>query len=494
MIFLNPFFWITMLGIIPLYYKVKSVNTKNIIIAVFSVIWYVRYAEWSALYLVTTIVTTWIYGYLYEKYKNSRPIHIFAWFLGIGVNLGILLVLKYNGLILTNGLNLWIPLGLSFYTFQALGYCIDIRNGNCTREKNIWQHILFLSFIPQMVTGPISRKSQLTEEFVKEKIFNYEKIVANLYRMTWGFFKKIVIANNLGVLVSSIYADYQNLSGILLAINAMLYVVQLFCDFAGCMDIAIGAAGLFGIEVVENFDKPFTGKSVSEFWRRWHMTLGTWVKDYVFYPILLFMNRKVSKGVIEKIGKKKFKKISTYVALFILWSIVGLWHGADIKYWFGNGVMYALVIIIGEVLSPISQRVLELLKIDVKSKVYGYFQMVRTFLIFCVGSMFFNLNSAEMTIKVLGRIFTNFATNLTNYAFFSGLLGNEKLKVIIGLLCMFIFLIISMFDLKLGEKIRTKNTAIRWLNYAVVIIVIFVSFILQNGGYGDSVNFIYMQF
>ena len=141
MIFLNPVFWMVMLAILPIYYKVQSINTKNVILVLFSIIWYVRYAEWSALYLLTTIATTWIYGYLYDKYKDSKSAHVFAWFIGIGVNLGILLVLKYNGLILAKGLNFWVPMGLSFYTFQALGYCIDIRNGNCEREKNIWNHI-----------------------------------------------------------------------------------------------------------------------------------------------------------------------------------------------------------------------------------------------------------------------------------------------------------------------------------------------------------------
>ena len=494
MIFLNPIFWIAMLAILPLYYKIKSINTKNIILAVFSVVWYIRYAEWGSLYLLTTIATTWIYGWIYEKYKTSKQAHVFAWFLGIGVNLGILLVLKYNGLILTDKLDLWMPLGLSFYTFQALGYCIDIRNGNCEREKNIWFHILFLSFIPQMVTGPISRKEQLVGEFKKEKSFDYERVVASLYRMTWGFFKKIVIANNIGILVSAIYADYTNVSGALLTLNAMLYVVQLFCDFAGCMDIAIGAAGLFGIEVVENFNKPFVARNVSELWRRWHMTLGTWVKDYVFYPILLWMNRNISKKLIEKIGKKRFKKLSTYIALIILWSIVGLWHGADLKYWIGNGMLYACTIILGEVLSPVFNKILAALKINTESKPYEYFQRIRTFLIFCVGNMFLNLDSTTTTVKVLARIITNFTTNISNTTFFSSLLGNEKLKVMIGLLCMVVFLIISAFDVKIGIRVRKRNIAVRWINYAIIIIIIFVSFILQNGGYGDSVNFIYMQF
>ena len=494
MIFLNPFFWMVMLAVLPIYYKVKSINTKNVILVLFSIIWYVRYAEWSALYLLATIVTTWIYGYLYEKYKDSKLAHAFAWFIGIGVNLGILLVLKYNGLILAKGLNFWVPMGLSFYTFQALGYCIDIRNGNCEREKNIWNHILFLCFIPQMVTGPISRKSQLCGEFLKEKNFDYERVIASLYRMTWGFFKKIVVANNLAVLVSAIYSDYENVSGALLTINAMLFVVQLYCDFAGCMDIAIGAAGLFGIEVVENFNKPFTAKNVSELWRRWHITLGTWVKDYVFYPILLWMNRKTSKKFVEKIGKKRFKKLSTYIALVILWSIVGLWHGADLKYWIGNGMLYACTIILGEMLTPVFTKIIAILKINTESKPYEYFQRTRTFLIFCIGNMFLNLDSTTTTVKVLGRMVTNFATNISNHAFFSSLLGNEKLKVLIGTMCMVIFLAITAFDVRLGEKIRKRNMAVRWLNYAVVIIIIFASFILQNGGYGDSINFIYMQF
>lgn len=494
MVFLNPIFWIALLVVLLIYYSVKSINTKNIILAVFSVGWYIRYAEWTSLYLLTTIATTWLYGVIYEKYKNSKPAHIFAWFLGIGVNLGILLVLKYNGLLLSNKLNLWMPLGLSFYTFQALGYCIDIRNGNCEKEQNIWRHILFLSFIPQMVTGPISRKSQLGGEFLKEKSFDYERAVSSLYRMTWGFFKKIVIANNIGILVSAIYANYDSVSGVLLAVNAMLYVVQLFCDFSGCMDIAIGAAGLFGIEVVENFNRPFTARNVSELWRRWHITLGTWAKDYVFYPILLFMNRKASKSFIERIGKKRFKRLSTYVALIILWSIVGLWHGADLKYWIGNGMLYALTIILGEILAPVFNKITTLLKINTESRPYEYFQRTRTFLIFCVGNIFFNLSSAEIAFNVLLRIATKFVSNISNHMFFSSMLESEKLKIMIGLLSMIVFFIISALEIRIKDKIRIKNTVLRWINYAGVIIIIFISFILQNGGYGDSLNFIYMQF
>lgn len=494
MIFLNPIFWISMFIVLPMYYCVNSVNIKNMILVLFSVFWYVRYAEWSSMYLLTTVVTTWIYGYLYEKYKDSKPTHIFDCFLGIGVNLGILLVLKYNGLLFSAKLNLLVPLGLSFYTFQALGYCIDIRNGNCEREKNIWNHILFLCFIPQMVTGPISRKNQLGGEFLKEKSFDYERVVASLYRMTWGFFKKIVVANNIGILVSAIYANYDSVSGALLAINAMVYVVQLFCDFSGCMDIAIGAAGLFGIEVVENFNRPFMARSVSELWRRWHITLGTWVKDYVFYPILLFMNRKTPKSFVQRLGKKNFKKVSTYLALIILWSIVGLWHGADLKYWIGNGMLYATIIIFGEALAPFFNKINTMLKIDTESKPYEYFQRTRTFLVFCVGNIFFNLSSVGMACSVLLRIGTNFVTNISNHAFYSSMLGNEKLKVIIGMIGMMIFLFISAVEINLKDAIRNRNTVIRWINYAGIIVIIFVSFILQNGGYGDSLNFIYMQF
>ena len=178
----------------------------------------------------------------------------------------------------------------------------------------------------------------------------------------------------------------------------------------------------------------------------------------------------------------------------ILWSIVGLWHGADLKYWIGNGMLYACTIILGEILTPAFTKIIAILKINTESKPYEYFQRTRTFLIFCIGNMFLNLDSTTTTVKVLGRMVTNFATNISNHAFFSSLLGNEKLKVLIGIMCMVIFLVISAFDVKLGEKLRKRNMVVRWLNYAVVIIIIFASFILQNGGYGDSINFIYMQF
>ena len=479
MLFLNPLFWVSLFIVIVPYYKIKDKNVKNALLVIFSFGWYIWYTNIVSLYLFSTIITTWFYGKIFEKSNLTGMMKTMTWCLGIGINLAILIVLKYNDLI--------------FYTFQAMGYCIDIRNGVCKPEKNFISHCLFIGFIPQLLTGPISRKEDLGKEIEKEKTFDYELIVSELYRIVFGLFKKIVVADNLAIVVNSIYNDYNQHSGLLLFINMILYVVELYADFAGSIDVSIGIAGLFGIKLTENFNKPFLAKTVSEFWRRWHITLGSWMRDYVFNPILLFFNRNIPNALRKRLGKKLSRKITTWISLLILWSAVGLWHGADIKYWIGSGMWYASIIILGEIFEPAFEKLCTSMHLERKGKIFDIFRIARTFTIVCIGDLFFSAQSVGDACNILNRIAFNFTNDLSNISFFTSLQGKEKLRTLIGLTMAIALAAFSIFNIDIN-KIRNKRLLTRWSFYVSIILVIFANYILQSGGNGDLANFIYMQF
>lgn len=493
MLFLNPIFWVSIFVIMIPYYKIKDKNIKNIILVIFSFGWYIWYTEIVSLYLFSTILTTWSYGKIMERKHLTKSWKNFAWLIGIGINLGILLVLKYSGMIFDRSLGFIVPMGLSFYTFQAVGYCIDVRNKVCEPEKNFINHCLFIGFIPQLLTGPISRKLELAKEMTKDKDFNYEDAVASLSRIALGIFKKIVVADNLGVLVNSIYNEYNIYSGLLLALNMMLSVIQLYADFSGSIDVAIGVAGLFGIRLAENFNKPFLSKTVSEFWRKWHITLGAWMREFVFNPILLYFNRNFQTTLRKFFSKKMVRRLITWTALIILWSIVGLWHGADIKYWIGNGLWYAGAIILGEILEPIFKKISSVLCIRKKSNILSVFQIIRTFIIFCIGNLFFSAKSAKTALEILKRIIFNFTENFNNTGFFTSLQGRDKLRVLIGLTMSMILITILVINIDI-KVLRKNKFIVRWGVYFAVLGIIFLNYILQSGGNSDLANFIYMQF
>lgn len=493
MLFLNPIFWVSIFVIMIPYYKIKDKNIKNIILVMFSFGWYIWYTEIVSLYLFSTILTTWSYGKIMERKHLTKSWKNFAWLIGIGINLGILLMLKYSGMIFDKSLGFIVPMGLSFYTFQAVGYCIDVRNKVCEPEKNFINHCLFIGFIPQLLTGPISRKLELAKEMTKDKDFNYEIAVSAILRIALGLFKKIVVADNLGVLVKNIYNEYNIYSGMLLAMNMVLYVIELYADFSGSIDIAIGVAELFGIRLTENFNQPFLSKTVSEFWRRWHITLGAWMREFVFNPILLYFNRIFPVALRKRLGKKFVRKLTTWTALIILWSIVGLWHGADLKYWIGNGVWYAVIIILGEMLEPIFEKTCKILHMNRKGRAFGTFQIIRTFIIVCIGNLFFNARSTETAIGILKRIAFNFNDNFNDLGFYTVLQGRDRLRVLIGLSTAVFLIILLLFNIDV-KKFRRKKFFIRWGVYFVLLGTIFMNYILQSGGNGDLANFIYMQF
>ena len=262
------------------------------------------------------------------------------------VNIGILVVLKYvnfgiytidgiaqlfgSSKTLIKSVDFLIPLGVSFYTFSLLGYVIDVYYGIAKPQRNYWKLMLYGMYFPVIISGPILKYREHGEQFFVPHRFDYRMVTRGMQRMLWGFFKKLVIAERLGTLVDTVYGGYTEYPGAYIWFATVCYAFQLYTDFSGCMDIVLGMSESLGIVLPENFQTPFFAKSVAEYWRRWHITLGVWMKEYVFFPVLrspLFTD--LNKSWKEKFGKKKGKQYVTFAAMFLLWLTVGIWHGGE---------------------------------------------------------------------------------------------------------------------------------------------------------------------
>ncbi len=235
--------------------------------------------------------------------------------------------------------DLLVPLGISFYTFQTMGYLADVYWEKVKPEKNFGKMLLFVSFFPQMTQGPISNYSQLSGALFAEHAFSYQDYSYGCQRMIWGFFKKLVVADLLSPYVTEIFASYGKYPGITVLVGAFLYSAQIYADFSGYMDIMCGFTETLGIRLAENFERPYFSKSIAEYWRRWHITLGAWFKTYIYYPIAVSgWNRNLAKRVQKKFGAAAGKSMPATVALVAVWLVTGLWHGASWGYIAWGGV------------------------------------------------------------------------------------------------------------------------------------------------------------
>ena len=341
--------------------------------------------------------------------------------LAVLVNLGILVVLKYYNffaeqvtsiinLLGIDGkmplLKLMLPLGISYYTLQAIGYIVDLYRGKYKPEQNLAKLALFLSFFPQMTEGPIGRYNELAPQLVEGHHYSNENFTGGVTLMLWGFFKKLVISDRASFMANSIFNDYTSYSGTVIVVAAILYTIQLYTDFSGCIDIMSGSAKIFGINLAENFRQPFFSRSVAEFWRRWHITLGTWFKDYVFYPVSLsspFM--KLSKGAQKHLNKFFASLIPSAAALLVVWMGTGLWHGASNKY-IVYGLYYFVLILLGMLFEPVAVKLFEKLHINRKGKVWGGVSIFRTIVLVGIGMMLFRANYVSDFVFMFIKMFT----------------------------------------------------------------------------------------
>ncbi len=323
--------------------------------------------------------------------------------------LGILFVFKYSRFVQgqSGGLQMAAPLGLSFYTFILAGYFIDVYNGISKSETNWGKVALYGMYFPLMTSGPVVSYREEEGDFFTRHKLEYNNLVYGVQRILWGFFKELVISERLSKVVSTVFNNHDSYPGAYIWVGVLCFTLQLYTNFSGCMDIVLGVSECFGQQLPENFDTPFFAKSISEYWRRWHATLGVWMKDHVFYPLLrtkMFIQQ--GKWLRKKCGKKLGKNLNTWGAMFILWFSIGLWHGGDFKYVIGSGLLHWFYIVIGEATLPFWVMLCGKLHLNMQSKGMDVFRVLRTFFLVNIGNTFFRADSTGHAIAMLKQAFS----------------------------------------------------------------------------------------
>lgn len=452
-----------------------------------------------------------------KKFKNSvKHKKRLVMALVLVINFGILAFLKYynffagslNDVMGMFGigfsaptLKLFLPLGISFYTFQSMGYIVDVYREKVAPEKNIAKLALFVSFFPQIIQGPISFYDQLAHQLYEPHSFDFTRFKYGMELILWGFFKKLIIADRAVVAINTVTADYAAYNGTTLTFTILLYALQLYADFSGGIDISRGVAQIFGIDMVDNFKRPYFAKSINDYWRRWHITLGAWLKNYLFYPLAMsnaFISAsKKMKGTkfgSTKAGAHIAKVLPTSIASLIVFLVVGIWHGANWKY-VAFGIWNGGIIMISILLKPVFDWVLAKLRINAQSFAYGIFQMFRTFLVVLVGYVFDVAPNFAQAMNTFKLAFTDQSLSV-GWSQISEL-GLEKYEyaiIIFGMIVVFVASVIQErhSSTTIREMLDRKPFALRGL-----VIFAGLMLVLVFGIYGpkyDPAAFVYMQF
>lgn len=378
-----------------------------------------------------------------------------------------------------NILKLIAPIGISFYTLQALSYLFDVYNKKQETDKNYFRVALFMSFFPSIMEGPITRYSDTAENLYKGEKITYESLCFGLQRILWGLFKKIIIADRLNVLVKTVFSGYEYFSGITIFIGALCYTIMLYMDFSGAMDVVLGIGDIFKVKVPENFKQPFFSKNISEFWTRWHISLGTWFRDYIYYPISLSKSMKSLTLKLKKhLGNHYGPLLSGTFALLIVWLLNGLWHGAGWTYIL-FGLYHFIMISIGNITRPEFNKLYVKLNIS-KSKVLHFLQILKTSFLVVIGELIFNSSTVNQAFKMIKKIFTNFKVSALELSS----LGLDFPDCVILMLALVVVLIIGLKrenGINVREKLAKKNIVVRW-----IILYILIFSILIFGAFGPG--------
>ena len=323
------------------------------------------------------------------------------------LNFGVLAVLKYVPPLLSAAgrpsLGLLLPLGISFYTFQSTGYLIDVYSGKYAPERNPARYALFVSFFPQLIQGPIGRYDQLAGQLAEPHRFDWANIHRGLLLMLWGFFKKKVIADRALPLVSEVFGHQSAYGGAVIVVGVLFYSLQQYCDFSGGIDLVTGAAELMGIHLAPNFRRPYFAVSLGDFWRRWHISLGAWMRDYVFYPFALTKPMaRLSKSARGVLGADVARALPAALGNILVFLLVGVWHGASMNYvlW---GLYNGVILAASALLEPAYKRMNDRLGSLTRTRGFHVLRVLRTFLIVNIGWYFDRCTRAGDAFAMLGR-------------------------------------------------------------------------------------------
>lgn len=527
MSFVSIAFIVFILAFLLVYFLVPK-KIQWIIILIGNIIFYLFAGLLYSLFLLSSILTTylaslWI-GFRNEKtnvkisqneYDKDKKRNIRKkvsagnqWIVAAGIvlNIAVLFVFKYGNTLLniTNtffGLDMLgnfkfvLPIGISFYTFSSMGYLIDTYRETIVPEKNPLKYAAYISFFPIVLEGPLCSYSDVGQQILKGHDFDSTNAFNGFKRIVFGFFKKIVIADMIGIAAASIWANYQDYNGLFIFCGAVFYAIQIYFDFSGFMDISIGIAKVMGIALPENFDTPYFSSSVAEYWRRWHITLGAWFKNYLYYPLMrCSLFTKIKKSVSRKAGDK----IIVSLSLALVWISIGLWHGSTLNFLI-HGCYYGILLIMDVLLSRFYQKIWIILHIKDGSKLLRIFRIVRTFVLVCWGYYLFASPNLQVGVHMFisglqfwdVRSFANFFdVGLTIYGY---------IIVLVGII--FVWLCISLFREEMIGRIPYFKYNLSRLNKMIqvpilaAITIAIVSILIYEMSLGDfASSSIYFNF
>ncbi len=466
----------------------KNLLLRNLLIIIAS---YTFYGWWDWRFLFLIFISTIVDFFVGQKiYKEQHPLKRKRLLLiSLLVNIGFLIYFKYTNFFIetfvdsfrffgkeleTSTLNIILPVGISFYTFQTLSYTIDIYRNQLKPTKDFFAFTAFVSFFPQLVAGPIERASHLLPQFYKTYKFNYNLVKSGLLLIAFGLFKKMVIADRAALMVNEVYNNPGNYQGIEIIVATILFAFQIYCDFSGYSDIAIGLGRTMGFDLMKNFDSPYFSKSITEFWRRWHISLSTWFRDYVYIPL----------------GGSRNGQYKTYFNLFLVFLISGLWHGAAITFviW---GAIHGIIIVFEKATYRFKKSFYKLLGLQKKNFANNLFFIIITFTIVDFAWLFFRANSFTDASLIINNMFTNnlyeiFGDNL----YLIGFKENEFTALIISIFALITFEVIHR-RVNIVSWLNNQSFILRWCTYMCIAFAITIF-----GVYGDEKvsEFIYFQF
>lgn len=438
---------------------------------------YMAFVPIYILILGFTIIIDYFAGIYIEKWQGRKK----KWFLvaSLIANIGVLSIFKYYNFLNDNltaflygvgyenpvpYLSIILPIGLSFHTFQAMSYTIEVYRGNQKAERNFGIYSLYVMFYPQLVAGPIERPQNLLRQFYEKHEFDYNRVVYGLKQMLWGFFKKLVIADRLAIYVNAVYNNPEQHNGTTLIVATIFFAFQIYCDFSGYSDIAIGAARVMGFKLMTNFRRPYFSMNISEFWKRWHISLSTWFKDYLYISL----------------GGNRVSVPRWYINLMLVFLISGLWHGANWTYVIWGG-LNGLYLVAAVVFQPLKKHVNRFTRPDRFPVIDKVFQIMFTFALSCFAWIFFRANNVDQALLIAGKILNP-----------GGPLYFEELSLMLFSVIGIIFLIALEFRKEYGKDqelfIYSRSRVVRTLSYAFLIIIILMAGVFDGG------QFIYFQF
>ncbi|MBQ8086714.1 MAG: MBOAT family protein [Lachnospiraceae bacterium] len=486
-------------------YYLAPMKIRWVILLIFSYIYYLAGGVRYLFFIIYSTIVVFLFGLAIDRLqKKNASAKVLKRVITVGVILSFLLlgIVKYLGFF-TNMLNntfgtnipgfaILFPLGISFYTFQSVGYLLDVYWKKAEAEKNIFRFALFISFFPQLMQGPIGNYNRLAPQLITPHALSKENIIRGLSRIIWGYAKKMIIADWAGIFADAIWDDPDRYNGIVL-FGLVFYGIQLYADFSGGIDVVIGIGNLFGIQMDENFNMPYLATSMADFWKRWHITLGEWMMNYVFYPITLSgWMTKFSGWSRKTFGKKTGRVVPIALADFIVFFLVGIWHGASWKY-----VMYGLINggIIGfsELMGNNYRKWKKALNISGKEKWYHIFQIIRTYIIVNLRWFYDRSETVTEGNYLVKQAFTHFNFSQI-FDIAAGRGGTEYVPVALLIIIVGCIVMVTVGVLKeRGINLQDKLASMPLPAATAVYIVLFL-IIGMLGSTAIPKGFIYAQF